>query len=213
MPIGPGAQKVVASNQPSALADATEFDYVTLLNPFSEDFIVRVGQDVPVNAPFTIGKDITGQTNQITHNERDAAQVYGLNLKNNNYVGKKHIAIDSIIPAGKTRRFKGNEAKVALTQIVNELIQHEGMTKLMSDPEVRAAAEARVIISRGSIQDLMQDNFQLPQAQADEAIRKANEADEGLNQPAGAGLGEASQSSGVVSLQSERRSPGRPKKA
>jgi len=215
--IGPGAAKEIPVNAKPALEGASEFEYVTVLNPLTDDFAVRVGQDVPVNAPFTIGRDISGKTAQTTLTERDAAQTYGLSLKNNDFPGRKHITMDTIIPAGQTRRFKGNEAQVAVRQLANELIQREGNTKMLSDPEVRAAAEARIIVSRGSIQDLMDAQMQTPRSQADEAIRKSNEVRNeqpfpGLNREPGTEVGTEGDASGTVIVQQERRGPGRPKR-
>lgn len=214
--IGPGSAKEVPTDLRPTLEGASEFEYVTVLNPFMDDFAVRVGQDVPVNAPFTIGRDVSGKTAQTTLTERDAAQTYGLSLKNNDFPGRKHITMDTVILAGKTKRFKGNEAQVAVRQIVNELIQREGNTKMLSDPEVRAAAEARVIVSRGSIQDLMDSQMQTPRSQADEAIRKSNEVQDeqafpGLNREPSTEAGDAGEASGADLVQPERRGPGRPK--
>jgi hypothetical protein len=214
--IGPGAAKQIPTDLRPTLEGASEFEYITVLNPLTDDFAVRVGQDVAVNAPFTIGKDTSGKVNQMTNTEQDARQIYGLGLKNPDFVGRKHITIDTIIPAGQTRRFKGNEAQVAVRQIVNELIQREGHTKMLSDPEVRAAAEARVIQGRGSIQDLMDAQMQTPRSQADEAIRKSNEEQNaqpfsGLNREPSTETGTTSEDSGTDSVQQERRSPGRPR--
>lgn len=210
--VGPGAAKEIPQNAKPTLEGASEFEYVTVLNPLSDDFAVRVGQDVAINAPFPVGKNIDGEV----MTDRDLAQGYGI-TKSKDYVGKKHITIDTIIPAGQTRRFKGNEAQVAVRQIVNELIQREGNTKMLSDPEVRAAAEAQVIVSRGSIQDLMDSQMQTPRSQADAALAKANEEDNanpfpGLNREPGTEVGTTSETSGTDSVRQERRGPGRPKK-
>lgn len=215
--IGPGSAKQIPTDLRPALEGASEFEYITVLNPLTDDFAVRVGQDVAVNAPFNIGKDTSGKVSQMTNTEQDARQIYGLGLKNPDFIGRKHITIDTVIPAGETRRFKGNEAQVAVRQLVNELIQREGNTKMLSDPEVRAAAEARIIVSRGNIQDLMDSQMQTPRNQADEAIRKSNEVQDeqafpGLSGESGTETGATSEDSGANTVQQERRGPGRPKR-
>ncbi len=212
--VGPGAQREIPTDVRPILEGAGEFEFVTILNILTDDFAVRVGQDVPVNAPFNIGKDTSGKVNQLTNNEQDARQVYGLNLKNPDYTGKKHIAIDTIIPAGQTRRFKGNEARVAVNQLVNEYMQRIGQTKQMADPEARRVVEEKIIQSRGSIQDLMDNQMQTPRSQADEAIRKANEvqdAQSGLTGEPSAEVGATGEDSGTGIIQQEHRGPGRPK--
>lgn len=215
--VGPGARKEIPTDLRPTLEGASEFEYITVFNPLSDDFAVRVGQDVPVNAPFSIGRDVSGKVNQVTNTEQDARQVYGLSLKNPDFSGRRHITIDTVIKAGQTKRFKGNEAQVAVRQLTNELIQREGNTKMLSDPEVRAAAEARIIKGRGSIQDLMDSQMQTPRNQADDAIRKSNEVQDeqafpGLNREPGAEDGAASEDGEGDGVQQERRGPGRPKR-
>lgn len=213
--VGPGAQREIPTDVRPMLEGASEFEYITVLNILTDDFAVRVGQDVAVNAPFSIGQDTSGQTNQITNTEQDARQVYGLNLKNKDHIGRKHIAIDTIIPAGQTRRFKGNEARVAVTQLVNEYMQRTGQTKQMADPEARRVVEEKIIQSRGSIQELMDNQLQTPRTQANEAIKKANEVKNAafpeLSRESSAGAGAAGEAGGTGIVQQERRSPGRPK--
>lgn len=173
--IGPGAQQEVATDIKPALDGASEYEYITLFNPLSDDFAVRVAQDIPVNLPFSIGKDLSGKTAQTTNSERDAAQTYGLSLKNPDFVGRKHIVNDTIIKAGGTINLKGNEAQVAVRQLVNEIMQREGNTRLMSDPVLRAEVESRVIRNRGNIQELMDASFVTPSQQATTAINRSNE--------------------------------------
>lgn len=187
MAIGPGAiqENIVAPE--ATLAGASEYEYITILNPLSDDFVVRVGQDVPVNMPFNIGRDISGKTSQTTLSERDAAQTYGLSLKNPDFQGRKHIYNDTVIKAGQTINLKGNEAQVAVKQIVDAIMQKEGKTRLLSDPTLRKEVEDRIIMHRGSIQDLMDNNFSSTRQQATEAVNKSNEVHNeqpfaGLNQ-------------------------------
>lgn len=214
--VGPGAQRDIPTDVRPLLEGASEFEFITVLNPLTDDFAVRVGQDVAANMPFNIGQDISGKTAQTTLTERDAAQTYGLSLKNPDFVGKKHITIDTVILSGQTKRFKGNEAQVAVRQLVNEIMQREGNIKPMSDPEARREVEDRIIVSRGSIQDLMDAQMQTPRSQADEAIRKSNEVQDaqpfsGLNRESGTEVGTTSEVGGTDIVQQERRGPGRPK--
>lgn len=177
--IGPGATQEIATDVKPTLDGASEYEYVTILNPLTDDFAVRVAQDVPVNMPFNIGKDLSGKTAQTTLSERDAAQTYGLSLKNPDFVGRKHIINDTIIPAGQTINLKGSEAQVAVRQLVNEIMQREGNTRLMSDPELRRKVEERIIQKRGSIQDLMDGNVSTLQQQMTDAVNKSNEVQHG----------------------------------
>lgn len=215
--VGPGSAQPVAENVKPLLDGVTEYEYVTILNPLSDDFAVRVAQDIPVNAPFPIGKDDSGRTAQTTFTERDAAQTYGLGLRNPDFQGKRHVINDTIIKAGHTINLKGNEAQVAVRQLVNEIMQREGNTRKLSDPVERNLVEQRVIRARGSIQELMDSNLRSTRDQLDEAINKSNEVNDaqpfpGLNQPAAGEDAAAGKDTGTDSVQPERRGPGRPKR-
>lgn len=209
--IGPGAQQQVVADVRPQLEDATEYEFVTVLNPLTDDFVVRVAQDIPVNAPVEI-RYKTG----LVQNGNDVVRNYGLDLKNKDFMGKRHVSIDTLIPSGTTKNFKGNEAQVAVRQLVNEIMQREGHAKLMSDPQLRSEVESRIIVSRGSIQDIMDKQMVSPRKQMDDAIAKSNEVDNdqpfpGLNRESGTAPGTASEDSGTEIVQPERRGPGRPK--
>lgn len=209
MPIvGPGAAPQQVDDIRPLLEGATENEYITILNPLTDDFAVRVAQDVPVNMP-TIIRSATA----LVQNEGDVVRNYGMNLKGKDFVGKKHIVNDTIIKAGQTINLKGNEAQVAVKQLVNEILQREGNTRLSMDPNLRNEIEQRIIIHRGNVQDLMTEMLQTPRNQIDEAIRKSNEANneqrpiESTSQSP-----EGSSNSGTESSTQERRAPGRPRK-
>lgn len=172
--VGPGAQQEVISDRAGLLDGANDFEYITILNPLTDDFAVRVAQDIPVNMPVEI-RDKTG----LIQSSGDVTRTYGLDLKNPDFKSQKHISNDTVIKAGETINLKGSEAQVAVRQIVNELLQREGKQRMMMDPEVRRRAEERVIISRGSIQDLMDGRIQSQTAQIDAAINKSNEVQDG----------------------------------
>lgn len=214
--VGPGAEQRVAENPKATLDGASEYEYVTLLNPLTDDFAVRVAQDVPVNLPFNIGKDATGRVSQVTNTEQDAKQVYGLNLKNPDFQGRKHIVNDVVIKAGQTINLKGNEAQVAVRQLVNEILQREGNKRMLADPHVRLEVEGRIIQKRGSIQELMDGNVQTPRTQIDEAINQSNEVNNepefpGLSQEDSPTNGEATDTANIPD--SPAKTVGRPKKA
>lgn len=216
--VGPGAQQDIPTDIKPVLEGASEFEFVTILNPLTDDFAVRVAQDVPVNMPFNIGRDGTGKTSQTTLSERDAAQTYGLALKNPDFQGRKHITNDTIIKSGETINLKGNEAQVAVRQLVNEIMQREGNKRLLADPTLRAQVEERIIIARGSIQDLMDGRLTTPRNQADEAIKRSNEVKNEqptprIDRDTSTEVADPSTDGGTDIVQQERRGPGRPKKA
>lgn len=208
--VGPGAQQAIATDIKPMLDGASELEVITVFNPLTDDFAVRVAQDVPVNMQYTAKT----QDGQIV-NESQLNMVYGAPLRNRDFQAKKHITMDTVIRAGETHNFRGNEAQVAVRQIVNELMQREGNGKLLSDPTLRSQAEARVVKGRRSIQDIMDSNIQTPRAQVDAAIAKSNEVvdDPRLGRDTSTEVRETGEDSGADSVQQERRGPGRPKRA
>lgn len=168
--LGPGAVQQEDTSPAPLLEGANEFEYVEILNPLTDDFAVRVAQDVPVNMPLQI-RNKTG----LVKEEGDVVRSYGLDLKNPDHQAKKYIVNDTVIPAGKTIRLKGNEAQVAVKQLVDAILQIEGKSRLLADPTLRREVESRIIQGRGSIQDLMDGKFTSARQQATEAINQANE--------------------------------------
>ena len=168
--VGPGSSQIKTDNPRPLLEDATEYDYVTIFNPLTDDFQCRVAQEVPVNMPFEI-RDKTA----MVQSERDVTLQYGLSLKNPEHKAMKYIYNETIIPAGGSLRFKGSDAKVVIKQLVDEILQRTGKTRLMHDPHVRNEVERDIIQDSGSIQDIMDGNLTTPQQQINEAIRQKNE--------------------------------------
>lgn len=209
--VGPGSIRQDQIAPSPSLEGATEFEYVTILNPLTDDFQVMVAQDIPVNMPFQLRSPTS-----LVQSERDVTSQYGLQLKNPDHTAHKYIYNQTIIPAGKTMNFKGNEAQVVVKQLVNEILQREGQRRLMADPTLRKQVEDRIIVSRGTVQDILDKGFSTPSQQIDEAMSKLNEVstDEpfpGLNQTIEAnapGIGTIGDSN---STQVER-TPGRPAK-
>jgi len=171
--VGPGS--VVQSEiLPSAMLDgASEYEYVTILNPLTDDFAIQVAQTKPVDLPFKINKD--PRTAGVTSSENDARQVYGLQLKNPDFSSRKHILNTTVVKAGKTVNLRGDDAQVAVRQIVNELIQRAGRTQFLADANVRREYEQMVIIRRGSVDDLMSNTMQSTTSIINDTINKSNE--------------------------------------
>jgi len=220
--VGPGAveEDVVAVG--ARLDGASEYEYVTIHNPLSDDFAIKVAQDIPVNMPFNIGKDVSGKTAQTTLSERDAAQTYGLSLKNPDFQGRKHISNNTVIKAGATINLKGNEAQVAVKQLVDAILQREGKSRLIADPKLRREIEDTIIVRRGSIQELMDGGLRSQRAQIDEALLRSNEQQNGEESTitAGADQTPGADDSGAGEAESAQESDGaspkrvgRPRKA
>ena len=184
--VGPGSVPEEQIAPPATLDGASEFEYVTILNPLTDDFAIQVAQSKPVDLPFKINKD--ARTAGITTSEKDVAQVYGFQLKNPDFTSRRHLLNRTIIKSGKTINLRGDDAQVAVRQLVNEIIQREGNTLHQADPNVRAEVESRIIIARGSIEELMDSGLKSTTTVINETIDKSNEVqDEGtfanLNSP------------------------------
>lgn len=211
--VGPGATQQLDEAPKPTLEGANEHQYVEILNPLPDDFAVQVAQDIPVNAPFVV-KD----QDENPLGEADVMRTYGVGLRNKDFKGRKHISNVTVIMAGQTINLKGNEAQVAVRQLVNEILQREGKRRLMSDPHLRREVESRIIKNRGSVQELMDRNLQSQTSQIDEAIKRSNEARNEevafpqLEQPTGA-TPEGSTTVGANSTDAPKRGPGRPKAA
>ena len=188
--VGPGAVQESEIAPIATLNGASEYEYVTILNPLTDDFAIQVAQSKPMDMPVTIKNTDGG----LTHSERDVQQVYGIGLKNPDFTSRRHILNQTVIKSGKTINLRGDDAQVAVRQLVNEIIQREGNTLHQADPNVRKEVEGRIIIARGSVEDLMDNRLQSTQTVIDKAINKSNEVnDEGtfakLNSPASEGIG------------------------
>lgn len=172
-PAGPGAivQSDIAPDP--LLQGASEYEYVTLLNPMSVDFYGVVGVTRPVDVPFQVRKD--SYTSTVTDNETDVRRNYGLNLKNKDHVGKANITNTIMIPSGKTVNLLGNEAQVICRQLVNEIMQREGNRLMLADAYQRSLVEARVVISRRSINEMLGRGPMSVQEQLQTAVNDLNQ--------------------------------------
>lgn len=214
--VGPGAATETPADIKPQLEGATEYEVVTILNPLTDDFQVRVAQDVPVNMPVEI-RSKTG----LIQSDKDVVSNYGINLKNPDHKAVKYIYNDTIIPAGQTMNFRGDQAQVVVKQLVAEIMQREGKARMLADPVARAEVESRIIRHKGSIQDIMDSQFKSSTQQIDEALSQSNKTREVDNEQAFPELAEPgqtgqSEAGGVtqsepVNQDSPRRA-GRPKK-
>jgi len=214
--VGPGAivQNDVAPEP--LLTGISEYEYVTVHNPLNDDFAVQVAQDIPVNMPMEIRDKTAG-----VQDRNGLVMNYGQDFKNPDFQSRKHVLNQTIIPAGKSVNFRGNEAMVAVRQLTNELMQREKNSKFLADPHLRRVAEEKIVVKRGYIQELMDTTIQSPQQQALHAIDQSNEVGH-VQEQAFPALGQQPESgdssqtapaeSPAASDSSEPRRVGRPKK-
>lgn len=150
--VGPGAITQGEVEPKPILEGASESEYVDVLNPLSATFVGQFGVTRPIRAEVTISPTIDGQ--KLT--EAQAQQFYGVpRLSNPAKSGQAHISNEVRIPAGKTIRLLGSEAQVIVRQLVTAIMQREGKQLQLADKFARHQVEERVIISRGSIADIM----------------------------------------------------------
>lgn len=171
--VGPGSIQDQVVQDEETLQGAGELDYVTIHNPLTDDFAIKVGQTKPVDVPFQIRTD--GKTSVTSVSEAEVTRTYGIGLKNPDFQGRTTFGNTSVIKSGQSINMRGDDAQVAVRQLVNELLQREGKSLFLADPKTRRDAEARIIVARGSINDLMSNSMQSVQSQTDEALAKSNE--------------------------------------
>lgn len=213
--VGPGAVQEVNLDVQPLLDGASEYEFVTILNPLTDDFAILVAQDVPVNMPQAVRSKTAS-----VRDDMDMRRVYGDDFKNPDFKARRHITNDVIIRSGQTINLKGNEAQVAVRQLVNEILQREGKTRLMADPTLRQEVESRIIVHRGSVQDLMDGNFNSLRDQATAAINQSNNQTEVPDEQefpelerSAPSFTEGDVDPGTNDGAQEKRSPGRPRKA
>ena len=174
--VGPGSIQEQEIAPLATLDGASEYEYVTILNPLTDDFAIQVAQSRPVDMPVNVKNTDGG----LTHSEKDVRQVYGIGLKNPDFQSRRHLLNQTIIKSGSTINLRGDDAQVAVRQLVNEIIQREGNTLHQADPNVRREVESRIIIARGSVEDLMDNKLQSTKTIINQAINTSNEVnDEG----------------------------------
>jgi len=149
---GPGAHTERGADIRPLLEKASEYEYVEIQNPLSVEFIGMFGVSRPIQAPVTISSSPDRGT---TFTEADVRNNYGLNLRNADHQGRANIVNRVSIKSGATVRLLGNEAQVVIKQLVNEIMQREGKQLLLADAFARNEVERRIIISRGSVADIL----------------------------------------------------------
>lgn len=207
---GPGAVDETQINPGALLDGASDYEFVEVLNPLSVDFIGKFGVEKPVNVPIKF--QAAQGTSALTVDEAGLATNYGLGgFKNPDHNSLAKITNTVRIKAGQTLRMRGGEAQVVVRQLVNEIIQREGNKLFIADPTTRNAIEKRIIMKRGSINELMGSAPVSVQDQVNTAIKDSNEEefpDATVERPSPASAG-----GGAEVNTPERRAPGRPKKA
>lgn len=148
---GPGAIKDAPTGIKARLDDASENEYVEILNPLSVVFVARVASSRPVNVPVRVV--VNQNTPTATRNEDDVRRNYGLDLRNPDHKSFSHVAQSVEIKPGSTVRLPGNEAQVVVKQLTNEILQREGKKLFLGDPFSRQQVEDRIIIKRGSMSE------------------------------------------------------------
>jgi hypothetical protein len=159
------------------LEGASEYEYVTILNPLSVDFVGMVGTTRQANTPFTIHNPTTS-----TRSESDVVRNYGLDLKNPSHTGRINIVNRVPIPSGKTINLLGNEAQVVVRQLVTEILAREGKKLHIADPTARHEVEKRIIITRRNVNDILGSGPINVQDQLKDAVDSLN-AQEAPSEP------------------------------
>lgn len=171
--IGPGSVQEELVRPDPVLQGASQYEVVKVHNPLTDDFVVQVAQSIPFDVQFQINNTEGKQP----LSETDVTRTYGVNLRgpDQTQVSKKHVLNKTIIKAGQSMNFRGDIAQVAVRQLVNEIMQQRNQTKFMADPVQRNLVEKEIIISRGTMEDLMNNNLQSVDTQINQAVEKLNE--------------------------------------
>lgn len=168
---GPGSVTESATDVRPLLEDASPLEYIEVLNPLSVDFVAKIGITKPVSASVTISKDINGRQ----MSEQDILSSYGIGLHNQDVQGRTHVENNIRIGSGKTINLLGDQAKVVVRQLVNEIMSREGRQLFLADPSARRAVEERLIMSRGSVQgDLLGQQATTVREQLEIAVKESN---------------------------------------
>lgn len=172
--VGPGSVTEQGVRPDPTLQGASQYEVVKILNPLSDDFSIQVAQTRPVDVPYTIKPGEPGKENMT---ESEAGTKFGLSLRgpDQHMASKKHIINRTVIKAGTSMNFSGDVAQVAVKQLVDYIMQKEGQKKFMADPVRRKEFEDRIIMARGSMDDLMNNSLQTVESQISQAIEKSNE--------------------------------------
>lgn len=172
--VGPGAEPDYGEEPRPLLEGAGPDEYVTILNPLSDDFVAKVGVTKPVAAPISMAssQDAPG----VTRTEQDVRSNYQLDLRNPDYQAQQNVSASVTLPAGKHTRLLGDVAQVALRQLVNEMMSRENKRASLADPYARREYEQTCVISRGSLNEIVQ--ARTVDEQINEALNKETNEEE-----------------------------------
>lgn len=225
--VGPGSVEELGIDPKPRLEGIGDYNYVELLNPLSVTFIAQVALTTDVSVAMPIGEN-NPEGAGLTRSENDIRQVYGFDLRAQaQKSGKKHILNRISIESGKTVKLLGGEAKVALNQLVNVVMQREGKGALLANAHERRSVEDRIVQRVGNLQEVMGNAPLSVQEQLKTALETINDQPQRLIQGADNGSEEFpglnqdnSVGSGADSRQSDqsqptpdappKRGPGRP---
>lgn len=154
------------------LEDASELDIVTLRNPFPFPYKAKVGQSRPVNAPIRIVND--KRSNGGINVDENTLSSAGLSLRNQDKASHAHITNIITIEPGKTINLRGDEAKVVIRQLTNDLLAYEGQTLRIGNPAYRHEAERKLVVRMDTIDNLLGGSLVTPRQQIDNAIAASN---------------------------------------
>jgi hypothetical protein len=150
---GPGALEETTLDVKPLLNDATEYEYVEILNPLPVDFVAKFATTRQVRGEVRIVNNPNTPTT--TETEADIRRNYGLDLRNKDHTGKVNIVSRVTIPAGQTIRVLGNEAQVIVNQLVTEIMQRQKKSLMLADPTQRNIIEQEVIKRRDSVESIL----------------------------------------------------------
>jgi hypothetical protein len=142
----------------SILDDIREYHIVEVLNPLARPFQWQVGRSgvdpgMPMDSVMEqLGMAGAGGKPQTAH------------------------AVQTItLPAGKTFRMPGDLARIVVKHLIDELMQIDGQTKLLSDPTLRLKYEEKIIKNRSDLRSTM-STLSL-QEQLDKELATLNDPD------------------------------------
>jgi hypothetical protein len=174
--VGSGSITKEQSKPQPVLQDVGEHQYVTLINPLPFDFVGKVAQSRPVKAPVRIVNDgVSNGGNTVTEETLNNA---GISLRNKDHVGRAHVTVNIEIPAGKTKNIRGDEAKVIIKQLVNEILAYNNDTLRRGNPAYRKEVETQVVQRISSVEDLLGGSVESLDDKINQALAQKNQEEQ-----------------------------------
>lgn len=177
---GPGAIEQATLDVEPMLNNASEYEYVEILNPLPVDFIAKFATTRPVRGDITIVNNPNTPTS--TETEADIRRNYGLDLRNKDHMGKANIVSKVTIPSGQTIRVLGNEAQVIVNQLTTEIMQRRGKQLMLADPTQRNLVEQEIVKNRNTVESILGSQPISIQDQLQAAVSKPEEEFPGINE-------------------------------